>query len=214
MNPVLRLSGPLMIATFVVTTAAQEPPPSPWLVASPKPVAPSPSAERAVSTHVAELLAASTPKFQPLAEKPAAATTPDAANKQLANNIVRLPRFVVSEPKETKLPTRLELLPKKELEHYAMDHYLGPEDGLDRGVLNLFTVKWLWKKIPLVGGFPLVGFETNEERGMRVYGEAERKRKMDELVDLMNLTKAPNAAKVNRDLKASLPHVEPSWWQK
>ena len=147
--------------------------------------------ERAVSSHVAELLAAATPKFsvaKPRDQAPHSDGQAEAGAEKPANGIVRLPQYVVREP---RLPTRQEIMTRAELERHAMNRYLGPEDGFDRGVLNVVTLAGLWKKIPLIGLIPFVPFGsvTNEERAMAMYEEEERKRKMAELMGLAAFTK-------------------------
>ena len=189
MNPNRPLSGLLIVTMFATVVAAQEASSSPVLSSTPIPAPPALPAERAVSIHVAELLAASMPRYKPIPEKSEPVAPANQESGRPPNETVRLPRFVVSEPKEAKLPAPLEILAKRELEHYAMDHYIGPEDGLDRGVLNLFTIAGVWKKIPVLGAFPFLTSETNQDRAMRLYDTAERKRKMDEMIELMNLTK-------------------------
>lgn len=147
------------------------------------------SGPRNFSPHAAALLAAGLPKVEPLkSEETGLARKQTASSDETkpANGIVRLPKYVVREP---KLPTPQEIMTPKELENYAMNRYVGAEGGFDRGFLNLFTVAGLWKKIPVLGRFSFVGSETNAERGMRLYAEAERKRKMEELMNLMSLTK-------------------------
>ena len=140
--------------------------------------------ERVVSRHVAELIAASMPKYKPIQARPETVAPIDQEIEKPSSEIVQLPRYLVS---GSKLPAPMEVLTKKGLEHYAMDHYIGPEDGLDRGLLNHFTIAGLWKKIPVLGYFRFVSSETNEERAMRLYNNGELKRKMDELKELMNL---------------------------
>lgn len=70
----------------------------------------------------------------------------------------------------------------------------------------------MWKKIPVLGSFPFVISETNEDRGMRLYDTAERKQKMDELRGLMNLTKEAgmcSARKMKQEINVtSIRHME------
>jgi hypothetical protein len=158
-------------------------------VTTPVEIEVAPRPEHAISPHIAALLAASRPKLEaPVAaekktEQPAVAADEP---KIPANGIVRLPRYVVREP---RLPSREEVMNRKESENDAMNRFIGPEDGFDRGFLNLFTIAGLWEKIPVLGRFPFVSSETNAERGMRLYAEAERKRKMEELMSFTSLTK-------------------------
>jgi hypothetical protein len=144
--------------------------------------APASRRERAISPRVAEIFSAVAPKFEPSATvgregevampNPGSAPRPKVepgANPARANTIIRLPEYLVQERKPRPLPKPEEIMSPRELEKLAMQEFLGPEDGFDRGFLNLFTVADLWKKIPLLGKFPLAVFETNEERAMRMY---------------------------------------------
>ena len=114
------------------------------------------------------MFAAVAPKFTPTTPVENGATVRTATGReQPANGIVRLPDYLVREP---KLPTPEEVRSRRELERYAMDKYLGPENGFDRGVLNLFTFPQLWRKIPLLGQIlpcPIPSV-TNEERAKSV----------------------------------------------
>jgi hypothetical protein len=150
-----------------------------------------PKHERAVSPHTAAVLAAGLPKFEaakPAEKKTGTAQNPRSEDDKPANGIVRLPNYIV---RESKLPTPLEVMTRKELENYAMNRYLGPADGFDRGFLNLFTIAQLWQKIPLIGRFVAAPFGsmTNEQRAMLMYEEDERRRKMNELMDLASVVK-------------------------
>ena len=148
-----------------------------------------PKRDHAVSPQIAALLMASRPKLEVTCStrKETEQTAIVASEREKpANTIVRLPSYVVREP---RLPARDEVMTRQESESYAMNRFIGPEDGFDRGFLNLFTFAGLWKKIPVLGRFSIAGSETNAERGMRLYAESERKRKMEELTGLMSLTK-------------------------
>jgi len=178
--------GLRIVMVFASIVSAQRAADSALVTTSPKPVQPVSPPERTISPHLAELMAASMPKYQPVREPTEPVAPADPEGEKPSNEIVRLPRYVVS---GSKLPTSMQVLTKKGLEHYAMEHYLGPEDGLDRGFLNLFTIGALWKKIPVLGSFPFVTSETNEDRAMRLYETAERKREMDDLTGLIHLAK-------------------------
>ena len=180
------LRGLLIVTLLASVVAAQDDSTSAEVTTLRKPGLSASPAERVISHHVAELLAVSMPKYKPIPETPEPATPANQEGEEPSNEIVRLPRYIVSGP---KLPASMEILTKKELERYAMDHTIGSEDGLDRGFLNLFTIGGMWKKIPVLGSFPFVTSETNRDRGMRLYETAEWKRKMDDLTGLMNLAK-------------------------
>lgn len=133
------------------------------------------------SPRVIHMLSAATPKFVPDKKSDASAARARVEHDVPANGIVRLAPYIV---RELPLPKREEVMTPSELEKMAMQRYLGDEDGLDRGVLNLFTVKSLWKKLPVLGRYPLVGFSTNEERAMAIYRDEKAKEESAKLEGL------------------------------
>jgi hypothetical protein len=148
--------------------------------------------ERPVTPRVAAMLAAAVPKFAaatPDTTSPAAEMPRVAPPQQPANQIVRLPSVVV---RERRPPVREEILSDAELAKIGMNRYIGPYDGLDRGVLNLFTIKALWNKIPVLGRYDLMGFQTNEERGLRLYKEAKQKEEFENLSNLLSIGSEPD----------------------
>ncbi len=102
-----------------------------------------------------------------------------------ANGIVRLPEYVVRERKPAKLPDPEEVMARQQLERIAMQRHLGDEQGLERA-LSMLTPVHLWRKIPVLGKFPLVSFETNEQRAMRMDYDAKIKARWDALSGLMS----------------------------
>jgi hypothetical protein len=181
-----------------------------------------PKRERLVSPHVAQMLADVAAKQQPAA---ASGTTGESAGGQRgqgqerdvpANGIVRLPPYLVREP---RLPSREELMTRHEIEQLAMDKYFGEETSLYR-VMNLFSPVYLWRKIPGLGKFPFMigqfngpssgparGEYTTEDRA-RVRYEKER---MDErMSDLMGLLSAEDRARVaNPEAAPAQPRPAP-----
>lgn len=75
-----------------------------------------------------------------------------------------------------------------------MERYLGPENGLDRGFLNLITSK----QIPLLR---LIGSVSNEERAMARYREDERIQRHADLRELASLTRQSGDAATADKLK-------------
>ena len=158
--------------------------------------------ERPVSPRVAGLLSAALPKYTPApaTDKPALAETSAAVPTRLstvdrpapANGIVRLPDFVVRDRKPAKLPEPEEVMSRRDLEKIAMQRYLGDEQGLDRA-LSMVTPVDLWRRIPLLGRFPLVSFQTNEQRAMAMYEEAKMAERWAELSSLAAMP-GPSAA--------------------
>jgi hypothetical protein len=81
-----------------------------------------------------------------------------------------LPALIV---RDAKVPSPEQILTYEGRAKIAMDEYLG--DGLDRGVLNRFTLKQLWMKIPILRSLPIEFVGTparmsNEERAFDAAG--------------------------------------------
>jgi len=79
---------------------------------------------------------------------------------------------------------------RRQLEQVAMQRYLGDEQGLERA-LSMLTPVHLWRKIPVLGRFPLVTFETNEQRAMRMDEAARIKARWEALSGLMSPQSKP-----------------------
>jgi hypothetical protein len=180
-----------------------------WMMAAPAACAaedgPKPQRERLVSPRVAEMLAATMPKFEPAAEAPRVTESPPpiAGPDKPANGLVRLPSYIVREP---KLPPPDEVMTKREREKIAMQKYLGDENGLERA-LNMFSVSGLWAKIPVLGKFPFivgqfqgrhsglaVGPQTNEQRALEMYEKEKIAERWDQLSGLESPSLKPPAA--------------------
>ena len=107
-----------------------------------------------------------------------------AADATPAFTAVRLPDLVVNGLKD--LPADDQVLTRKGEETAAMDEFLGAPHGLDRGVLNRFTLPQLWRKIPVLGVLPFVGTPlqiSNEDRAMQMAERAD----MEELKQLVSI---------------------------
>ena len=83
--------------------------------------------------------------------------------------------------RDRKLPKESEILTDQEKARRGMDTYIGPENGLDRGVLNLFTIASLWQRVPFFGRFNIADYKTNEQRGLELYKAAERRQELEDL---------------------------------
>ena len=155
-----------------------------------------PRRERAVSPRVAALLAASMPKYD--GPKPGEAKLATGARDKPANGIVRLPDYIVREP---RLPTPEQVMTQKAVEQFAMNQYLDPKDGFDRGLLNAFTIAQWWQKLPLIGHLlpcPIPSM-TNEQRAMVYYYEDERLRMKRDFEEMASFPgKAGNSAANDR----------------
>jgi hypothetical protein len=160
-----------------------------------------PRAPRAISPDVAAQLAASRPKFSPVAPPP-----PPKPEEELPdlretdkpkNTIVRLPKFVVQEPRPAVFTER-DIYSKKGLENLAMRRYLTETDL----VLNRF-------KLPLFG-------VSNADRAMAMYAEDERLKNMSEVADRTNMvmrTDATAGAKVKSEAQQTFMRWQDMGWQ-
>ena len=144
----------------------------------------SPAPAQTASPVISSMIAAGLPKYEPGAAKaatdkpasPAGSTEPDAVASKAT--IVHLTSMIV---RNQRLPTPSEVMTDKEKARRGMDTYIGPENGIDRGFLNLFTIASLWQRLPFFGRFNLDGFETNEQRGLRLYKAAELRQQFEDL---------------------------------
>lgn len=126
------------------------------------------------SENVRQAILAGLPKYDPTPAVPAEASPVMARAREATGDITSLPAVTVS---DTLIPTERTILTNKGNAERLIDRYLGPADGLDRSVLNRFTLAELWKKIPLIGGLPFVGTPgsmTNVERALDRAGTNDR----------------------------------------
>lgn len=152
-------------------------------------------APRAISSDVAAQLAASRPKFSPVAPPP-----PPKPESELAdlrdvdkpkNTIVRLPKFVVQEQRPPIFRER-DIYTKQGLESLAMRRYLSETDR----VLNRFTL-------------PLFGI-SSAQRAMAMYEEDERLKNMSDVADHTNMVMKSDAA-AGAKLKADAQQTFMRW---
>jgi hypothetical protein len=182
-----------------VQPAEAAPPATPTPAMSAVPAAtPVTRSERIVSPRVAGLLAAATPRFAvtPIAEEKNGAAS-SAFPKGPANEIMRLPNFVVREP---RVPTSEAVRTRRGLEVYAMNKYLGDPDGFSRGVLNRFTLADAWKKytkhIPLLNRSEWAF--SPEKRALDMYYDDEVRGKMRDLFGLLAIKEPAPAQAVGK----------------
>lgn len=137
-------------------------------------------APRAISSDVAAQLAASRPKFSPVAPPPPPkpeSELPDLRETDKPKNtIVRLPKFVVQEERPPIFRER-DIYTKKGLESLAMRRYLSETDR----VLNRFRL-------------PIFSVVSNEQRAMAMYEEDERLKNMADVADNTNMVMKSDAA--------------------
>ncbi len=141
---------------------------------------PKPRVQRAISPEVAAQLAASRPKFTPVAPPP----PPTKSEEELPdmreidkpkNTIVRLPKYVVQEQRPPVFTER-EIHTKQGLANLAMRRYLTETDR----ALNRFTL-------------PLFGI-SNADRALAMYAEDERLKNMGDVADQTNMVMKSDAA--------------------
>ena len=180
------------LALFASTATAQEPKSAPPGSADSSTTSPMPPAadaarkpERVVSPHVAGLLAAATPRFAVAVPSETESGTPSPVFlTSPANEIMRLPNFVVREP---RVPTPEAVRTRRGLQVYAMNKYLGDADGFSRGVLNHYTLAAAWKKytkhVPVLNWFEWA--TSPEKRALDMYYDDEVRKKMRDLSELM-----------------------------
>ncbi|MBI4623135.1 MAG: hypothetical protein HY736_07950 [Verrucomicrobia bacterium] len=180
------LSPLLLTAVFAAgltsgSPAQTAPAQSPVLNPAPAEQAPSPARKRprAISADVAAQLAATMPKYTPPPPKP----EPKPEEEQVdlrdidkpKNTIIRLPKYVVQEPKPPVFSERA-ISTKKGLTDIAMRRYITEADR----ALNRFTL-------------PLFGISA-EARALAMYAEDERLKNMADLDDAANTVSKSDAA--------------------
>lgn len=164
----------VMVALFigVVTPRAQTPTPAP---AAP----PAPRRDRAISPELAASLAAAMPKFTPPkpVEKKPDAELPDARDTDKPKNeIVRLPKYVVREPKAPIFRER-DINTPQGLSNLAMKRYITETDR----VLNRWN---------LFGTQSSSGVDATTARALQMYADDERLKNMADLKDDAGLVSA------------------------
>jgi hypothetical protein len=130
---------------------------------------------KSTSSYISSVIAAGLPKYDPLPKTidlATAGTNFDGSANHTTPGITLLPAFIV---RDTKIPNEDQILTSKAKAKIAMDKYLGPSDGLDRGLLNRYTLKQLWMKIPMLRAFPIEFVGTpvrmsNEDRALDAGG--------------------------------------------
>ena len=169
----------LRLAVFVPLLAAS----LPAEPAASGPPAPPAKKDRALSPHLASVLAETLPKFDAAKLATVSAEThllPAPDHSQ--NSIVRLPDFIV---RDKRPPGQEDMLTAKGWEADAAKRYLTPKGSLDR-TLNAVTLTELWQSIPLIGRIPFVPFHSlnDGQRAQEIYERVEAKRRWSEILDV------------------------------
>lgn len=185
--PIPRLLPVLAALGFASALGAQTAPP-PVFSAPPAPVSPAdgattgstaPKRDRAISSGVAAALAATMPKYAPPpkpVEKPPEEDLPDLRETDKPRNgIVRLPKFVVREPRPPVFTER-QINTKQGLANVAMRRYLTDADR----ALNSFT-------LPFFSPLSTAPGTSNEKRALAMYAEDERLKNMSDVADQTNM---------------------------
>lgn len=103
-------------------------------------------AEPPAPSKLTKLFAGAPPKYDP--PKPeAAASAPTTVGDRPRNGIIRLPVYIVREPRPIE---ENDVMTAKAKEDALVKRYVGEPTGLDV-LLNKYTFNTLWKKIPLLG---------------------------------------------------------------
>lgn len=145
-----------------------------------------PRAARAISPDVAAQLAASRPKFTPIAPPPPPKPDEDMPDlreiDKPKNTIVRLPKFVVQEQRPAVFRDK-DILTKEGLAKLAMRRYFSETDR----ALNRF-------RLPLFSAYSTNGTgQSNQERALAMYAEDERLKDMADYADKTNMVMKSDA---------------------
>ena len=117
-------------------------------------------------------ISAGLPKYEPKKAPVRSTASPIvAASKREGSSaeVTSMPEFTV---RESKLPTTEKVLTYKGRTKILMDEFMGDSDGMDRGVLNRYTLAQLWAKIPILGRLPFIGTAFNMSVGERALDDA------------------------------------------
>jgi hypothetical protein len=109
------------------------------------------------SSYIRSVISAGLPRFTPAIPLPNHATTksgPASNTGTIPSDVVAMPAFTIT---EAKLPTTRQTMTYTGWTQPLVDKYMGPADGIDRGILNRYTLAQLWAKIPIVGRLPFIG---------------------------------------------------------
>jgi len=163
---------------------------------------------RLVSPHLAEALAEKMPAFEPKTADQKGKAQAEAVDDRPANGIVRLPRYVVREP---KVPSERDVRSPRGLEVHAMNKYMGDSDGITRGVLNRFTLGGVWDRfvkgrIPLIGRFDWA--VTLEGKALDRYYDDEARKELLNLVRFDAAAQAVGSKKHDGQAEKSAPAAD------
>lgn len=124
------------------------------------------------SAYIMSAISSGLPKFDPAkSEVFVAAAQAASAPKQAGSpaGVTIMPAYTIT---EAKLPTSRQAMTYKGWTQPLVDKYLGPSDGIDRGILNRNTLAQLWAKIPMLGKLPFIGTAVNMSQSDRALDDA------------------------------------------
>jgi hypothetical protein len=111
----------------------------------------------ATSSYMMSAISAGLPKFDPAQAKGNSDLKQPGVSpgrQAVPAGVTAMPAFTIT---EAKLPSSRQIVTYKGWTSPLVDKYMGPSDGIDRGVLNKYTLAQLWTKIPVLGRLPFVG---------------------------------------------------------
>jgi hypothetical protein len=131
-------------------------------------------APHATSSYLMSAITEGLPKFDPAKSEVIAATAakqpaPDPKQAGAPAGVTVMPAYTIT---EAKLPRERQIMTYKGWTEPLVDKYLGPADGIDRGVLNRLTLAQLWAKIPILGKLPFVGTAVTMSQSERALDDA------------------------------------------
>jgi len=141
------------------------------------------------SEKMTSIIRAGLPAYEPKPAAPKntgtnAAAQAGAPDSPVPAGVVRMRPFLTL---EQRLPSTEVILTEKGKADMAMDKYIGDRYGLNRGVLNRYTIAELWKKIPVLGLIPFggpPGSTSNQEIALTQYDSDQLKESLEELRQL------------------------------
>jgi len=158
---------------------------------------------RAISLRVAQLLALARPTYDSGAKSTQEQVPPllqRAGVFEADPNVVRLSPFIVT---DRYVPPASVVDPNaatRQLER----KYLGSAYGLDRAILNRFTIADYWRKIPILGQHVSLAGSTAMTNGQRAGAYAAddaRAQRIRDMMDSTSATKGTPAEKLDKELR-------------
>jgi len=164
---------------------------------------------RAISPEAAAALAAAAPKYapppKPVEIKPVEELPDLRETDKPKNTIIRLPKFIVREPRPPVFTERDLSTNPKGLAQIAMRRYFTEADR----AMNRFM-------LPLFATSRYVGLNSNESRALDLYYEDERLKNMADMSDLSNMVQKSDASSglyLKREVDKTFLRTSDFGWQ-